>query len=100
MNIKNCFFKPQNQEVKLTVDINMQSANFDVSKAEAIAADIDGTAETRKNEKEVTFENGIVDKVLFKSSKVVDDVGKYAVGIFNGRELHLTALKGRYIITA
>lgn len=98
MNIRNCFFKPQNQEVKLEVEINMESTNFDSAKAEAIAAEIDGTPDTQKKDKEVVFENGIVDKVLFTSNKVVDDVGQYAVGVFNGRELHLTALKGMSLL--
>lgn len=96
LNIRNCFFKPNNQEVKLEADINMESSNFDTFKAEMIANEINDSPEVRKKEKEAIFESGIVDKVLFSSSKVVDDVDKYAIAVFNGREFHLTALKGRY----
>lgn len=89
-NVRKAFFKPENQEVKLEVELNVQSQNFDTMRAEVIAHDVD----SNKNEKETIFENDLMDKIILKSNKAVKDPRKYAVGCYNGRELHLTPLKG------
>lgn len=94
MNVRKCFFKPQNEEVKFEMDINMQSSMIDTIRAEEIAVEVDGPKGVKKKDKAVVFENGIVDKVIFLSSKVVKDSSNYAIGVFNGKELHLTSLKG------
>ncbi|KRT81897.1 hypothetical protein AMK59_6330, partial [Oryctes borbonicus] len=92
-NVKKSFFKPENQEVKLEVELNVNSPNFDTIKAEDIARDVDSNKDTQKDEKEVSFENDIMDKIVLKSCKAVKDPRKYAVGLYNGKELHLTSIK-------
>ena len=80
-------------EVKLEMDINSQSPNFDPVKAKDIAAEVDGMSDKR-DDANVMFESGIMDKITLLSSKAVANPKKYAVGYYNGRELHLTPLKG------
>lgn len=96
-NIRKAFFKPENQEVKLDVELNVESPNFDAIKAEDIARDVDSNKDNRKGEKETIFENDIMDKIILQSCKGVRDPSKYAIGSFNGKELHLTPLKGKNI---
>ncbi|CAG9812467.1 unnamed protein product, partial [Phaedon cochleariae] len=91
-NIKKCFFKPQNQEVKLEMGINMDSPNFDSGRAKNIALDVDGEEDSSKNQR--YFTNQIVDKVFLQSSVAVKDPNKYAAAVFNGKEIHLTSLNG------
>lgn len=92
MNIGKCFVKPQNQQVKLEMDINMHSSNFDAERAEAIAKEVNSAASAKKEDK--VFEDGIVNKVMFNSTKAVQDADQYAVAIYNGKEFHLTPLNG------
>ncbi|CAG9770968.1 unnamed protein product [Ceutorhynchus assimilis] len=95
--IKKCKFKPENQEVMLEMAINTESPNFDSGRAELIAHEIDGdiNSKTRKD-KNIYFENEIVDKVFLKSSQCVKDGDNYAVAAFNGKEIHLTSIKEIY----
>ncbi|KAK9754708.1 RPC5 protein [Popillia japonica] len=93
-NVRKAYFKPANQEVKLEVELNTESPNFDPVKAEDIAREVDSNKEAKKGEKEVFFENDIMDKITLQSCKAVKDPRKYAVGLYNGKELHLTPLKG------
>ncbi|XP_050511536.1 DNA-directed RNA polymerase III subunit RPC5 [Diabrotica virgifera virgifera] len=91
--IKSCFFKPKNQEVKLELGIDTRSPNFDTGRAEIIAHEVDKESDkTKKNPK--FFENEVVDKVFLQSSKTVQDANRYAVAVYNGKEVHLTSLSG------
>ncbi|KAF5282469.1 hypothetical protein FQR65_LT14277 [Abscondita terminalis] len=94
LNVKRCFVKPQNQAVKLEVQLNTHSANFDTNKAEDIALRVDGPPEHRKKDKEVYFKKNYLDKVEYVSSKIVDNADTYALGVYNGQEYHITPLKG------
>lgn len=78
--------------MKLEVGIDMRSNNIDENRAQTIAKEIDNV--TKSKEKDVVFENDIVDKVEYVSTKVLRDCSDYAVGAFNGREMHITSLKG------
>ncbi|KAJ8929805.1 hypothetical protein NQ314_017402 [Rhamnusium bicolor] len=92
-NIKKCFYKPENQEVKLELAINVESPNFDAGRAEIIAHEVDGDTDSSKKDKQVFFEREIVDRVFLQSSKTIKDANRYAVATYNGSEIHLTALK-------
>lgn len=92
LNIKRGFFKPNNQEVELEMSIDVESSNFDSDRAELIAHETDGPPESRKTT-QVHFENGLVDKVILKSSKAVKEPSKYATLIYTGKEIHLTTLR-------
>ncbi|XP_022917040.1 DNA-directed RNA polymerase III subunit RPC5 [Onthophagus taurus] len=91
-SISKAYIRPDNQEVKLDVDLNVESINFDVGKAELIARDLELNSDKKKPEN-VVFQNHIMDKVLFTSNKAVNESDNYAIGCFNGRELHLTPIK-------
>lgn len=92
-DIKRVFVKPNSMEVKLEMDINSESPSFDPVKAKDIAADVDGMSDKREDAN-IVFENGMVDKIDLYSKKVVSNSKKYAIGYYNGRELHFTSLKG------
>ncbi|XP_023029282.1 RNA polymerase III subunit E [Leptinotarsa decemlineata] len=92
-NIRKCFIKPQNREVKLELGIDIDSPNFDSGKAEFIAEEVDGNT---NNPNEKYFESGLVDKVFLQSTRPIEDPNKYAAAVYNGREIHLTALKDAF----
>lgn len=94
MNIRKCFFKPENEQVKLEIGIDMSSGNIDEYKAQSIAKEINSAAQNK--EKDI-FENDIMDKIEYISRRNLKDCSNYAVGVFNGRELHVTSLKGKNI---
>ncbi|VEN49181.1 unnamed protein product [Callosobruchus maculatus] len=90
--IRKCFVKPQNEEIQLELAINTNSQNFDLDRAEFI---VKAMAQDSP-EKDELFKNKIVDRVLLQSQKTIKDANKYAVATYNGKEIHLTALKGIY----
>lgn len=94
MNIRKCCIKPQNEQVKLEMNVNMESNNIDENRARTMAKDTDGGVNDK--EKDITFENNVVDKVLYASSKVIKECNNYVIAVYNGRELHVTSLKGNH----
>lgn len=96
--IKKCFFKPHNEEVKLELGINTDSPNFDSGRAEIIAHEVDGDKDSSNKKESRYFENEIVDRVFLQSTKVSDKPNRYAVATYNGKEIHLSALKGKIFI--
>ncbi|KAL1517071.1 hypothetical protein ABEB36_000883 [Hypothenemus hampei] len=90
--VKSCMFKPQNRDVKLEMSLDTASPSFDSGRAELIAHEIDGDINAGKD-KNIYFENEIVDKIYLKSNRNVKDNQNYAVAAFNGREIHLTSIK-------
>ena len=86
--------KPEQQKVELTVGLNVSCPNYDKSKGEQIALNVDGSLSSHKSEEDITYGRGIMDRITLVSQKSVKDPSRYAVGIFNGNELHLTPLKG------
>ena len=87
--------KPKQQKVELTLSLNTSSGNYDASKGEQIALNVDGNPDNFKPDHELTFRSGIMDKITLTSCQSVKKPSRYAVGIFNGKnELHLTPLEG------
>jgi hypothetical protein len=91
--------RPRNQQVELAIALHTDSASYDISKGEQIALNVDGSdvkggKTLPKNDENSLYSSGLMDKQLLSSSKSVDDVGRYAVGILGGNELHITPLKG------
>uniref|UniRef100_A0A1Y1NFR0 Uncharacterized protein n=1 Tax=Photinus pyralis TaxID=7054 RepID=A0A1Y1NFR0_PHOPY len=64
-DVKKCFIKPNNETVKLEVQLDVVSPNFDIGKAEDVALRVDGPAEHRKRDKEVFFKNNLLDKIEY-----------------------------------
>lgn len=87
--------KPNQQKVELTIGLNASCPNYDKSKGEQIALNVDGSTSNQKSDDEITYGRGIMDRITLSSQKSVKDPSRYAVGIFNGSELHITPLKGK-----
>lgn len=79
----------------MEVPININSNNFDTVRAEYIAEEVDKGRDKKKDAK--IFDDNIVNKVMYQSIKAVKEPSKYAVGVYNGKEFHLTPLKGSVI---
>ncbi|XP_067646956.1 DNA-directed RNA polymerase III subunit RPC5 [Eurosta solidaginis] len=88
--VVNCCVKPVNQEVKVDFALNTESQFYDRFKGEAFALASDGKGQL-KGERP-TYKRGIMDKQAFTSSRSLDNVDKYVVGILSDKELHLTPL--------
>ncbi|CAD7004910.1 DNA-directed RNA polymerase III subunit RPC5 [Ceratitis capitata] len=89
-NVINCCVKPLNQEVKVDFALNTESNFYDRFKGEKFALASDG--KTQAKGERPTYKRGIMDKQAFISTRSLDDVDKYVVGIFSDKELHLTPL--------
>lgn len=85
--------KPENQEVRIEVSIDIHNVNYDKSKGKQIAINADGDANTSQDD-EKAFDSNIMDKVVLQSSRVLPSCSNYGVGIFQDGELHITPLKG------
>ncbi|KAK1130022.1 hypothetical protein K0M31_019707 [Melipona bicolor] len=86
--------KPENQEVRIEVSIDIHNVNYDKSKGKQIAINTDGDANTSQEDDEKAFDSNIMDKVVLQSSRVLPNCSNYGVGIFQDGELHITPLKG------
>jgi len=86
--------KPKQQKVELTLGLNSNCANYDQSKGEQIALNVDGSGRKPNLDDEITYGRGFMDRITLSSSKSIKESSRYAVGIFNGSELHLTPLNG------
>lgn len=93
LNIRKGLFKPNNQEIELEMEIDVESNNFDADRAQLTAEEVDGAPETRKIGSKVLFENNLVDKVSLKAIKSVKNPSVYAAFSYTGKEVHLTTLQ-------
>ena len=106
-NVISSKIRPKQQQVELSVALDTHNPNYDHSKGEQIALNVDGTGEKGRKGRASAFgddddlENrlypsGIMDKQVLTSTKAVNEAasGRYAVGILGGNELHMTPLKG------
>lgn len=90
--------KPKQKKVEVTMSLNTTCPNFDRSKAEQIALNVDGSdakamPKTTDEENNLqTFPEGEMDRLVLTSTKAVKDAGRYAVGILDANELHVTPL--------
>ncbi|XP_067005407.2 DNA-directed RNA polymerase III subunit RPC5 isoform X2 [Anabrus simplex] len=91
--LKSCI-KPEHQEVRLEIGINTHSPNYDTSKGEQIALNVDGSGATRKKSEDRHFESTCMDKQILESTRAVTDASRYAVGILHDKEFHLTPVQG------
>lgn len=85
--------KPVNKQVELELRVDTASANYSRSKGEQIALNVDGPPAVRE-ERTRAFQSNVMDKQILVGSSAVEKTGRYAVGILNDNELHLTQLEG------
>ncbi|KAF7994188.1 hypothetical protein HCN44_011457 [Aphidius gifuensis] len=92
--IRKTEIRPINGDIRLEVDVDINSANYDHRKGERIATAIDGShgPYDEKDEKSY-FQSNMMDKIVLQSLKVLTDSSNYAAGIFKNNELHLTPIK-------
>uniref|UniRef100_A0A1B0FI91 DNA-directed RNA polymerase III subunit RPC5 n=1 Tax=Glossina morsitans morsitans TaxID=37546 RepID=A0A1B0FI91_GLOMM len=92
VSVSNCCIKPINQEVKVDFSLDTESRFYDQFKGEQLALAADGKNQA-KGERP-SFKRGIMDKQAFLSSRPLDDVTKYVVGVYADKEIHLSPLTG------
>ncbi|XP_048508033.1 DNA-directed RNA polymerase III subunit RPC5 isoform X2 [Athalia rosae] len=85
--------KPDNQEVRLEVSVDTENVNYDHSKGEQIAINVDGSLKHEK-ETDKAFDSQLMDKTVLHSMRALPDCSNYAIGVLQDGELHLTSLKG------
>lgn len=85
--------RPAGQQVKLTLSLNTSNSNYDTGKGEQIALNVDGSDASSRIAAERTFPSGVMDQQVLTSSRALSDSSRYAVGILNDNELHLTEVK-------
>merc|ERR1719244_185323 len=85
--VRRAKFRPVNQQVELEIGLDTSLPNYDRSKGEQIKLNVDGSGGS-------VFQSNVMDKQVLAGSAAVSDCNRYAVGILNDNELHLTAVKG------
>ncbi|XP_055953004.1 DNA-directed RNA polymerase III subunit RPC5-like isoform X1 [Argiope bruennichi] len=81
--------KPKQQRVELEFGIDINADNYDTSRGEQIAYNVDG----QNSNGECYFNSGIMDKKLLVGTKVLDSDYNYALGFMRKGELYLTSLR-------
>jgi len=93
--------KPKQKKVEVTMALNTQCTNFDTSKAKQIALNVDGSDAAERShqsnnqtdgEDPMTFPEAVMDRLVLSSTQAVPDTSRYAVGILDANEFHLTPL--------
>jgi len=90
--VKKIMFRPNNQQIEMHMAMNTNNDNYDSSRGEQIALNVDG--EGGHVTSASTFSTGKMDTQVLTGGKAVTDTSRYAVGILNNNELHLTQVKG------
>ncbi|XP_047108579.1 DNA-directed RNA polymerase III subunit RPC5 [Schistocerca piceifrons] len=97
--IQSCI-KPIHQEVKLELELDTSNPNYDTSKGEQIALNVDGMSkaplkhDNRKQEDPKYFQGTMMDKQVLQSTRAVVGCSQYAIAVVNDKELHATPLQG------
>ncbi|XP_026487174.1 DNA-directed RNA polymerase III subunit RPC5 [Vanessa tameamea] len=99
VKVTNASVKPKNQLVRMEIGLNTYSDKYCASKGEQIALNTDGSQESRyikdkERERSQYFRNGIMDKIVYESSKPCTETQHYAVALLQDKELHCTPIKG------
>jgi len=90
--------KPKQKKVEVTMALNTECTNFDNSKGEQIALNVDGAdAKDRAgggadDDETMVFPEGQMDRLVLSSTQALQDTNRYAVGILDANEFHLTPL--------
>ena len=97
--------RPGNQQVELSLALNADGPNFDVSKGEQMALNVDGCNEGKPGDggkrgivdaadpDDKLFSSGIMDKQVLVSTRAHLDTSRYAVGILGSNEFHVTPIR-------
>jgi len=98
MEVSRARVRPDNKQVELEVLLNTSNPNYDRSKGEQIALNVDGPATVAggpaREDRPRLFQSTVMDKQILVGSSAVSKSGRYAVGLLNDNELHLTSVEG------
>lgn len=98
-NVVMSCIKPENQEVRMELALDVKSAIYNKSMGEQIARNIDGTGKDHpvKGEQDtdkIMFPEGLMDKIVYHSTRALPDSSNFAIGHFQDNEFHITPIKG------
>jgi len=90
--------KPKQKKVEVTMALNTTCTNFDSSKAKQIALNVDGSdaaerLQQQSEDESIVFPEAVMDRLVLSSTHSVPDTSRYAVGILDANEFHLTPLE-------
>lgn len=103
--------KSKQQQVEITMALNTSSSNYDESKGEQIALNVDGCEahnagdksrskikngqlDQSLNDSNLNFPDGRMDRQVLTSTRAIRDTSRYAIGVLDKNELHITPLEG------
>jgi len=87
--------KPKQKKVEVTMALNTECTNFDNSKGEQIALNVDGQDAKERagvDDETMVFPDGQMDRLTLSSTQTLQDTSRYAIGILDADEFHLTPL--------
>jgi len=90
--VQKTLFRPKNQQIEMHLALNTTNTNYDRSRGEQIALNVDGQRSSGATNN--TFSSDVMDVQVLSGGKAASDTTRYAVGIVNNGELHLTQVKG------
>ena len=85
--------KPKQKKVEVTMALNTECTNFDRSKGEQIALNVDGSDSKDRTNDDMVFPEGQMDRLVLSSTQAISDTSRYAVGILDANEFHITPLE-------
>jgi len=89
--------RPRNQQLELELAINTEGENYDRSRGEQIKLNVDGSESVgaRGVAKDGGyFSSSLMDKQVLQGGAALPSCDRYALGILNDNELHLSPVKG------
>ncbi|XP_037074627.1 DNA-directed RNA polymerase III subunit RPC5-like [Pollicipes pollicipes] len=81
--------KPEQHQLKLSLEINTASASYETSKGEQIALNVDGTRLTRDHN-DLFYGGSVMDRQTLSSTLVTPCSRRYCLGVVSDGELHLS----------
>ncbi|CAG0880164.1 unnamed protein product [Darwinula stevensoni] len=81
--------KPKQKRLELTLAVNTESPNYDQSKGEQIAINVDGLDAPPST---ALYPRGYMDKRVLDSKLAVQNADRYAIGVMAGGVLHISPL--------
>lgn len=87
--------KPINQEAKIDFKLDSASLHYDSFKGEQFAIAADGQkSKTKQPDQQLSFKSGTMDRQSFVSSRPMENIHRYIVGVFQDKEIHASPISG------
>ncbi|EZA54847.1 hypothetical protein DMN91_006874 [Ooceraea biroi] len=86
--------KPKNQKFRMEFLIDTQNTeSYDRRFGEELVLNAESESKGTDENEQITFNSGLMDKIVLASEGTLPNISNYAVGIFQDGELHITPLK-------